>query len=70
MGIFDDIKAATNLGGSALGEQHASALSAVMEYINSPQVGGISGLQQKFQEKGLGGQSTAAEKMAIYTRIG
>jgi uncharacterized protein YidB (DUF937 family) len=55
MGIFDDIKAATNLGGSVLGEQHASALSAVMEYINSPQVGGISGLQQKFQEKGLGG---------------
>jgi uncharacterized protein YidB (DUF937 family) len=55
MGIFDDIKAVTNLGGSAPGEQHAGALSAVMEYINSPQVGGISGLQQKFQEQGLGG---------------
>ena len=55
MGIFDEMKAVTNLGGSALGEQHAGALSAVMEYINSPQVGGISGLQQKFQEKGLGG---------------
>jgi uncharacterized protein YidB (DUF937 family) len=55
MGIFDDIKAVTNLGGSALGEQHAGTLSAIMEYINSPQVGGISGLKQKFQEKGLGG---------------
>jgi uncharacterized protein YidB (DUF937 family) len=55
MGIFDEIKAVTNLGGSALGEQHAGALSAVMEYINSPQVGGISGLQSMFHDKGLGG---------------
>ena len=55
MGILDDLKAATNLAGSATEEQHANTLSAIMEYINSPQVGGISGLQQKFQEKGLGG---------------
>ena len=55
MGILDDLKAVTNLGSSATGEQHANTLSAIMEYINSPQVGGISGLQQKFQEKGLGG---------------
>jgi uncharacterized protein YidB (DUF937 family) len=55
MGIFDDIKVVTNLGGSGIGEQHAGTLSAIMEYINSPEVGGISGLQQKFQEKGLGG---------------
>ena len=55
MGILDDLKAVTNLAGSATGEQHANTLSAIMEYINSPQVGGISGLQQKFQEKGLGG---------------
>ena len=59
MGILDDLKALTNLGGSATGEQHASTLSAIMEYINSPQVGGISGLQQKFQEKGLGGLVTS-----------
>jgi uncharacterized protein YidB (DUF937 family) len=26
-----------------------------MEYINSPQIGGISGLQKMFHEKGLGG---------------
>lgn len=55
MGILDDLKAVTNLGGSATGEQHAGTLSAIMEYINSPQVGGISGLQRMFQEKGLGG---------------
>jgi uncharacterized protein YidB (DUF937 family) len=27
----------------------------LLDYINSPQVGGISGLQQMFQQKGLGG---------------
>ena len=52
MGIFDEVE---KIGGSLLGEQHAGALSAVTEYINSPQVGGISGLQRMFQEKGLGG---------------
>lgn len=55
MGIFDEIKEVAGLGGSALGEQHAGALSAVMEYVNSPQVGGVAGLQRMFQEKGLGG---------------
>src|SRR5262249_15484310 len=55
MGIFDDIKAATGMGGGALQGQHAGALSAILDYVNSPQVGGISGLQKMFQEKGLGG---------------
>lgn len=54
MGLFDEVKSLAGLGGSAQPEQHAGAVSAVMEYINSPQVGGISGLQQMFQEKGLG----------------
>jgi uncharacterized protein YidB (DUF937 family) len=45
----------TGLGSSAQAQQHTGALSAIMEYINSPQVGGISGLQQMFQQKGLGG---------------
>ena len=54
MGIFDDIKAATGLG-SSLPDMHPGMLAAAMEYINSPQVGGISGLQRMFQEKGLGG---------------
>jgi uncharacterized protein YidB (DUF937 family) len=52
MGIFDEIK---QMGGSLIGDQHAGALSAITDYINSPQVGGISGLQKVFQEKGLGG---------------
>lgn len=54
MGLFDEVKSLAGLGGAASPEQHAGALSAVMEYINSPQVGGISGLQQMFQQKGLG----------------
>lgn len=54
MGLFDEIKSLAGLGGSVQPEQHAGAVSAAMEYINSPQVGGISGLQQMFQEKGLG----------------
>ncbi|HEY2821542.1 MAG TPA: YidB family protein [Candidatus Acidoferrum sp.] len=52
MGIFDEIQ---QVGGSLLGGEHTGALSAVTDYINSPQVGGISGLQKMFQEKGLGG---------------
>src|SRR6476646_3328823 len=54
MGIFDDIKAAAGMGGASQG-QHQGALSAILDYVNSPQVGGISGLQRMFQEKGLGG---------------
>jgi uncharacterized protein YidB (DUF937 family) len=55
MGIFDEVMAVAGLAGSAQSGQHANALSAIMEYVNSPQVGGLAGLQQKFQEKGLGG---------------
>jgi uncharacterized protein YidB (DUF937 family) len=54
MGIFEDIMAATGMGGATQG-QHKGALSAILDYVNSPQVGGISGLQRMFQEKGLGG---------------
>jgi uncharacterized protein YidB (DUF937 family) len=54
MGILDDIKAVTNMG-SSVQNMHPGALSAVMEYVNSPQVGGLSGLQNMFQQKGLGG---------------
>jgi uncharacterized protein YidB (DUF937 family) len=51
MGIFDEIKTVTGLVST---EQHTGVLAAVMEYVNSPQVGGISGLQKMFEEKGLG----------------
>jgi uncharacterized protein YidB (DUF937 family) len=52
MGIFDEVE---KMAGGMLGGDHAGMLSAVTDYINSPQVGGISGLQKVFQEKGLGG---------------
>jgi uncharacterized protein YidB (DUF937 family) len=51
MGIFDEIKTVTGLVST---EQHAGMLAAVMEYVNSPQVGGVSGLQKMFEDKGLG----------------
>jgi uncharacterized protein YidB (DUF937 family) len=55
MGMFDEILSAAGVGGTAQAQQHSGALGAVMDYINSPQVGGISGLQQMFEQKGLGG---------------
>jgi len=63
MGILDDIMSATGIGGATQAvnpsgvtqQQQCSALSMILDYVNSPQVGGISGLQRMFQEKGLGG---------------
>jgi uncharacterized protein YidB (DUF937 family) len=57
MGILDDVMGMAGMGSGANAQnpQHAGAMAAVLEYINSPQVGGISGLQRMFQEKGLGG---------------
>jgi uncharacterized protein YidB (DUF937 family) len=53
MGLFDEV---LSMAGSSLGQQteHAGALTAIMEYINSPQVGGVAGLQKMFQQGGLG----------------
>ncbi len=55
MGLFDEVvsMAASAAGGQE--SQHATALSAVINYVNSPQVGGIAGLQKMFHEGGLGG---------------
>lgn len=55
MGLFDEIISAAGLGNTAQATQHGGALSAIMAYLNSPQVGGVSGLAKMFQEKGLGG---------------
>ena len=54
MGLFDEV---LSMAGAATGQQtqHAGALSAIMEYVNSPQVGGITGLQKMFEQGGLGG---------------
>jgi hypothetical protein len=53
IGLFDEVMAITGLAGSAQPGQHAGALSATMEYLNSPEVGGLSGLQLKFQGSGV-----------------
>lgn len=57
MGLLDDVLAMSGITGNnaAPTQQHSGALSAIVDYINSPQVGGISGLQNMFQQKGLGG---------------
>ena len=59
MGLFDEVLSMAGLGGSASTGQHTSAMSAILEYINSPQVGGVTGLQQMFRDKGLGGLISA-----------
>ena len=53
MGLFDEM---VSMAGSALGQQseHAGVLTAIMGYVNSPQVGGIAGLEKMFQHGGLG----------------
>jgi uncharacterized protein YidB (DUF937 family) len=57
MGLLEDVMGMAGMGGAgnAQSPQHAGALAALLEYINSLQVGGISGLQQMFQQRGLGG---------------
>jgi len=56
MGLLDEVVGmAGGLMGGGQPEQHAGAMSMLLQYINSPQVGGISGLQQLFEQKGLGG---------------
>jgi uncharacterized protein YidB (DUF937 family) len=55
MGLLDDVLGMAGFGGAGQNSQHASAIGAIMDYINSPQVGGISGLQQMFHNQGLGG---------------
>jgi uncharacterized protein YidB (DUF937 family) len=53
MGIIDDVLAMAGSSG-AQQAQHTTALGAIMSYINSPQVGGIAGLQRMFQQGGMG----------------
>lgn len=53
MGLMDEVLAMAGSTGAQQG-QHATALTAILSYINSPQVGGIAGLQSMFQQGGLG----------------
>jgi uncharacterized protein YidB (DUF937 family) len=55
MGLFDEVVGMVTGDGAAQSPQHATAMGAIMDYINSPQVGGISGLSQMFHNQGLGG---------------
>ena len=54
MGLLDDVLSMAGMGNAAQSQQHAGVLGMLLGYISSPQVGGISGLQQMFQQKGLG----------------
>lgn len=51
MGLFDEV---LSMVGGGQQSQGTSALSAIVNYVNSPQVGGIAGLQKMFQQGGLG----------------
>lgn len=53
MSLFDQITAAV---GDILSnpEQTKKLLGAAVDFLNRPEVGGVSGLAQKFQEQGLG----------------
>jgi uncharacterized protein YidB (DUF937 family) len=53
MGLMDEVLAMAGSTGAQQSE-HASAVSAILSYVNSPQVGGVAGLQQMFQQGGLG----------------
>jgi len=53
MGLIDEVLSMAGSTG-AQQAQHTTALGAIMSYINSPQVGGIAGLQNMFQQVGLG----------------
>jgi uncharacterized protein YidB (DUF937 family) len=53
MGLLDEVMSMAGHCGVSP-DQHASVMSAVVNYVNSPQVGGIAGLEKMFQQGGLG----------------
>src|SRR5215469_1914239 len=54
MGLLDEVLSIAGMGNAAQSQQHAGLLGMLLSYISSPQVGGLGGLQQIFQQKGLG----------------
>lgn len=54
MGLLDEVLSMAGSMGGQQQLQHATALGAIVAYINSPQVGGLPGLQNMFQQGGLG----------------
>jgi uncharacterized protein YidB (DUF937 family) len=53
MGIISEVLSMAGTTSTQQGE-HQTALVAIMNYISSPQVGGIGGLQKMFEQSGLG----------------
>ena len=57
MGLLEDVMSMASGSLSSGGvppAQHATGLAAILEYVNSPQVGGVAGLQKMFEQGGLG----------------
>jgi uncharacterized protein YidB (DUF937 family) len=54
MGLLDEVLSMAGSSSTQQSQQHATALGAIISYINSPQVGGLAGLQNMFQQGGLG----------------
>lgn len=54
MGLLDEVLSMAGSMGGQQQSEHATALGAIISYINSPQVGGLAGLQNMFQQGGLG----------------
>lgn len=53
MGIISEVLSMAGTTKAQQGE-HQSALLAIMNYLGSPQVGGIGGLRTMFEQNGLG----------------
>jgi uncharacterized protein YidB (DUF937 family) len=54
MGLFGDLIEKVSSGLATANPQHAGLVSHVMEFLNSPAVGGVPGLVQAFERQGLG----------------
>jgi uncharacterized protein YidB (DUF937 family) len=54
MGLLDEVLSMAGSSSTQQSQQHVTALGAIISYINSPQVGGLAGLQNMFQQGGLG----------------
>lgn len=54
MGLLDEVLSMAGVAGGQQQAQHATAMGAIISFINSPQVGGVAGLEKMFQQGGLG----------------
>jgi uncharacterized protein YidB (DUF937 family) len=54
MGLFDQILSATGGLSDQQGESGSSPFGAILQLVNNPQTGGISGILQSFEAGGMG----------------